>query len=110
MAVRFVEKNYVSEPDIVAFPEHCLSIGYTFLKDDAKAVVEDGRKIVKAGTIYDYTDSNGNSCTGIVRHSYDVTDGDQYGAIVRHGWIRTDLMPTAPSTAEMAKMPMIEFV
>jgi hypothetical protein len=110
MAVRFTEVNYATEPDIIAFPEHCISIGYTFLKDDAKAVAEDGRKLLKAGTIYEYTDSNGNTCTGIVRHTYDVTDGDQYGAIVRHGWVRTDLMPVKPTTSDMAKMPMIEFV
>jgi len=108
--VKFKKTNYTTEADIIAFPEHVLSIAFTFEKDDAAATTVDGRKIVKAGTIYTYTDSNGDTKTGIVRKSVDVTDGNQMGAIVRHGWVRTNLMPTAPNPTQKAAMPLIEFV
>ncbi len=108
--VRFVKQNYSTEPSIVAFPEHILSVGHTFEKDDAASVVVDGRKIVKAGTIVTYTDDNGDTKTGVVLYSVDVTDGNQMGAIVRHGWIRTDKMPVAPTSAQKTAMPQIEFV
>lgn len=108
--VKFTKVNYATEDTIVAFPEHCIAVGHTFEKDDAASVVVDGRKLVKAGTIVTYTDDNGDTKTGVVRYTVDVTDGNADSAIIRHGWIRTNKMPVAPTSAEKQAMPQIEFV
>ena len=110
MAVKITKVNYATTDGVVQFPEHCLALGVTFEKDDPNAVEENGKKYVKAGTIVEKTDSNGETFLGVVRYTVDVTDGDQMGALVVHGWIRTNKMPTAPTADQRAKMPMIMFV
>lgn len=109
--VRFIKNNYGTQDSIVAFPEHLISVGHTFDPTDAKAVtLDDGRKVIQAGTIYDYTDDNGDTKTGVVLYEVDVTYGSMKGAIVRHGWIRTDKLPAAPTANQKSAMPLIEFV
>lgn len=117
MSKRIVVTNYVTNDSILAYPEHCIAEGYTFLKDDALATLVDGRKIIKAGTLYEFTRTLADGTTevdsiGVVRYDVDVTDGDTEGAVIRHGWIRSDLVPAdqIPTAAQMALMPMIEYV
>ena len=51
-----------------------MSVGIKLAKNFAGAVTENGRKIVKAGTLYPRNDA---SAIGIVWADYDVTDGDR---------------------------------
>ena len=89
------------------FPDHYVSVAHTFLKDDAAATTVDGRKIIKAGTIYPANDA---TAKGVVWADYDVTDGDVSGALVIHGFVKTAAIPAAPSTEAKAALPMVAFM
>lgn len=54
---------------------------------------DDGRKIVKAGTIYPANDA---TALGILFHDVDVTKGDHEGSLIVAGRILKDRLPTAP--------------
>ena len=71
--VEFNHTDYTTAKGVLVFPDHYVSVAHTFKKDDAAAVTQDGRKIVKAGTLYP---SNDSSAIGIVWADYDVTDGE----------------------------------
>ena len=46
---------------------------------------------------------------GILYHSVDVTDGEATGALIIHGYVNVDNMPSVPSAAVKAKLPHIVF-
>ena len=46
---------------------------------------------------------------GVLYHSVDVTDGEATGALIIHGYINVDNMPSVPSAAVKAKLPHIVF-
>ena len=94
--VEFKHTDYTTAKGVLVFPDHYVSVAHTFKKDDAAAVTEDGRKIVKAGTLYP---SNDASAIGIVWADYDVTDGDRTGALIIHGFVKTKALPVIPSSA-----------
>lgn len=83
---------------ILAIPDHYVALAYKHAKATVGvpglAVLEEGRYIVKAGTIYP---SNDKDAIGIVLNDYDVTDGDAMMAVVVHGFIKTAALPVAPS-------------
>lgn len=107
MSVEYKSQSYVTGKQILVFPDHYVSVAHTFLKDDAAATNVDGRKVVKAGTVYPANDA---TAKGIVWADYDVTDGNVTGALVLHGFIKTAALPVAPSEEAKAKLPMIEFL
>ena len=100
-------QSYVTGKQILVFPDHYVSVAHTFLKDDAAATTVDGRKIIKAGTIYP---ANGATAKGVVWTDYDVTNGDVTGALVIHGFVKTAALPAAPTTEAKAALPMIAFM
>ena len=53
--VEFKHTDYTTAKGVLVFPDHYVSVAHTFKKDDAAAVTQDGRKIVKAGTLYPAT-------------------------------------------------------
>ena len=46
---KFKHTDYTTAKGVLVFPDHYVSVAHTFKKDDAAAVTQDGRKIVKAG-------------------------------------------------------------
>lgn len=66
------------------------AIAVTFPQDDPLATVIDGRKIIVRGTVWP---ANDETAIGLVRHDYDVTDGDVAGAVVTHGSILEAHLP-----------------
>ena len=70
------------------------------------AVLVDGRYIIKAGTIYP---ANDESAIGVVRHNYDVTEGDAVISVVIHGVINSNLLPAVPSADAVAAMKGVSF-
>ena len=46
---------------------------------------------------------------GILYHTVKVTDGEATGAMIIHGVINIDKMPSVPGAAIMAKLPHIQF-
>jgi hypothetical protein len=94
MAVQFTQQGYASPTGILAFPDHYVAMGYTFLQHDAAHADVNTREVIKAGTIYPTNDAD---AIGIVLSDIDVTDGDMTGALLIHGFVKLDALPAAPS-------------
>lgn len=65
-----------------------------------------GRRILKAGTIYP---SNDASAQGVVLQDYDLTDNEQNIAIVIAGDIKSGALPEAPNANAISALPRITF-
>jgi hypothetical protein len=111
MSMKMKTVDYASSKQILAIPDHYVALGYKHEKatagDTGLAVLEEGRYIVKAGTIYP---ANDDTAVGIVLNDYDVTDGDQMMAVVVHGFIKQAALPVAPATAAVTAMNQIKFI
>lgn len=107
MAITTISQDYTTGKQILAFPDHYVSVARTFLKDDAAATTSDGRKIIKAGTIYPTNDA---AAIGIVFNDVDVTDGDATGALLIHGFVKTAALPAQPQAAAKTALKQIEFL
>ena len=107
MAVEFKSQEYGTGKQILVFPDHYVCKAHTFLKDDAAAVSEDGRKIIKAGTIYP---ANSADAKGVVFYDVDVTDGDRSGALVLHGFVKSSALPAVPTAEAKTALNQIAFM
>ena len=85
MAVAYTQETFETGKQILAFPEPYVCVAHTFLKGDTRATDVNGKKIIKAGTVYP---ANGATAVGIVFNDYDVTDGDVSGAILLEGYVK----------------------
>lgn len=96
---------------ILATPDHYVAIARKHAQATAEAaglaVLEDGRYIVKAGTIYP---SNDAKATGVVLNDYDVTDGEVAMAVVVHGFVQTSKLPAEPAEAAVTALKQITFL
>ena len=109
--MRYEELSYTHKTGILAFPDHYVA---------AKAVVDstlvtavDGKKILPAGTVvggatgFPFLADTANKiglqndadAEGILLEDVDVTYGDAYGAVLIHGFVNLDKLPTAPDAA-----------
>lgn len=112
MGMRMKEINYnAPAKQILATPEHYVAIGFNHPQATAlatgNAVLENGRYIVKAGTIYPANDA---TAKGIVLNDYDVTDGDAQMAVVVHGFIKTAVLPVEPDALAVGALKQINFI
>ena len=110
MTMKYKTIAYDSAKHILAMPDHYVSIARKAAKATGVGgmVVKEGdRFIIKAGTIYP---SNDNKAIGVVLQDYDVTESDASMAIVLHGFIRADRLPTPPSDAALKNLRMIYFL
>ena len=107
MAVEYNKQDYTTAKQILVFPDHYVAVAQTFLSNDSAAVTEDGRKIIKAGTIYPSNDAN---AIGVVFNDMDVTNGDRTGAVIIHGFIKTAALPVAPDAAAKEALKQISFL
>ena len=100
-----VETVYNARTEIFLY-NHVVEKPYRFLSSGSYVVTENGRKIVKAGTVIPANDA---TAEGICHYDVDVTDGDASGAIVIHGFIKEGSMPTAPAAAAKSALPLVFF-
>ena len=107
MAVAYKSQDYTTGKQILVFPDHYVCVAHTFAKGDAAATDEDGRKVIKAGTIYP---ANNATAKGIVFNDIDVTDGDMNGALLIHGFVKTAALPVAPAAEAKTALKLIEFM
>ena len=107
MAVEHNTQTFVTGKQILVFPDHYVSVAHTFLKNDAAAVTENGRKVIKAGTIYPANDA---TAKGVVWADYDVTNGDVTGALIIHGFVKTAALPAVPAENAKTALPMVAFM
>lgn len=95
---------------ILAIADHYVAFGFKHAQASAVApgvaVLEHGRYVVKAGTIYP---ANDETAIGVVLNDYDVTDGDQMMAVVVHGFIKKAALPALPASTAVAAMKLISF-
>lgn len=106
MSVEFNHQDYTTGKQILMFPDHYVGLAHTFSKQDSIAVQENGRYIVKAGTIYP---ANNNTALGVVMNDYDVTNGDISGTLIVHGFIKTAKLPAVPTSQAKAALKQITF-
>ena len=107
MAITTHGSSYSTFKEILEFPDHYVAVARSFPKDSALATVVDGRKIVRAGTIFP---ANNATAVGVVFRDVDVTDDDSNGAIIVHGFIKTSKLPTAPTAEAITALKMISFM
>lgn len=97
--------------NVLGVSNHHIAIPYMHPKavsgTEGLAVLEDGRYIVKAGTVYPANDS---TAVGVVMNDIDVTFGAQALPVVIHGVIKTANMPTVPTANALAAMKNLMFV
>ncbi len=99
------ETKYSGRNELFLF-NHKVEKSYRFLQSGSYVVTENGRKIVKAGTVIPANDA---TAEGICHYDVDVTKGDVSGSIVIHGFIKEVLMPAQPTAEAKAALPMIYF-
>lgn len=107
MAISYTSQDYTTGKQILVFPDHYVGVAQTFLKGDTAATDVDGRKIVKAGTIYP---SNDAKALGVVLNDVDITDGDGAGSLIIHGFIKTGAIPVIATTAAKNALKNIQFL
>lgn len=113
--MKVVQIDYGSPAkQVLAIPDHYVALAYYHPKATAEslglAVLEKGRYIVKAGTLYREGAVSSGKVVGVVLNDYDVTDGDDNLAVVLHGFIKVEAMPVPPSSEEETALPMIKFI
>lgn len=107
MTMKYKTIAYDSAKHILAMPDHYVSIARRATKTDDMVVKKGDRFIIEAGTIYP---SNDNKAIGVVLQDYDVTESDASMAIVLHGFIRADRLPTTPTSGALKNLRMIYFL
>lgn len=96
--------NYSNTKEILKYDHY---VAEAVVLTQANATIADGKKIVKAGTILPANDA---TAKGIVLYDVDVTNGDEVGSLVIHGFIDKSKLPTEPDAAAITALPMIKFI
>lgn len=107
-----IKKTIGAAPVQILFNvEHQMSV--SVVVDDAAAVTENGRKIVKAGTPLAgdltargtaFAKATGSNAVGVLLHDVDVTEGDGNGTLLIWGFVdlnKVDSTTAALITAEV---------
>lgn len=119
------KETYGNRNQLLFVVEHQVSMSVV-VDETAFTVTENGRKIAKAGTPVTgsldargtaftpaVTATNASNAVGILLHDVDVTDGDNNGTLLLHGFVNTnriDATTKAKITAEVKKaLPLIVF-
>ncbi|MEK4760769.1 hypothetical protein MHH85_10980 [Viridibacillus sp. FSL E2-0187] len=102
---KFETTTYGNTKQIVKFPDHYVNQSIEVTDTGITAV--DGRKILPAGTIYPANDA---TAQGVLFNDVDVTHGPAGGALLIHGFVDLDKIPTAPSDEAKAALPLIKFL
>ncbi|GAA4827977.1 structural protein [Paenibacillus vulneris] len=120
---KFIETSYTNKKEILKFPDHYVALAVTV--DDAGITANaEGKKIVPAGTIVGnsilsdptkkakkaVTTTGVSNAEGVLLNDTDVTYGPAAGAMVIHGFIDLNKIPTAPATEEIAALRQITFL
>lgn len=104
------QTEYLNTKGILAMADHYVTIGRKQAQaSTASGIVtqENGRFVVKAGTPYPANDA---TAIGLVFQDYDVTDGDVNMAILIHGFVLAEKLPTTPSDEALAAMKQISIL
>ena len=118
--MKFVTTSYTSPTEILKFPEHHISVAVTV--DNTGIVANsEGKKIVPAGTIVGggflanratkaKASTTEIAAEGVLRYDVDVTHGAAPGAVVIHGFVDSNKIPTQPTAAQITALKQITFL
>ena len=103
-----IENSYGTRKEILMFPDDYSGFAQTFDATTHATLVAtvDGRKIIKAGTIFP---ANDKTAKGVVLYDLDVTNGSATGTVIYRGTVKVSKIPTAPSAAALKAMTQIKF-
>lgn len=90
--------NFLASADVTSFTEQISDTGVT--ADD------NGRKIVKAGTVWPANDA---TAKGLVYTDVDVTEGPQPGAVLHEAWVIEERLPEAITAEAKTVLNGIKF-
>lgn len=120
---KFIENKYGNTKNIVKFPDHYVNVAVT-VSDVGVTVDENGKKVVPAGTILGggvlenptalavkaTTEDDVSNAEGVLFHDVDVTHGSAPGAMLIHGFVNLNKLPTEPTDEEKAALKQITFL
>lgn len=78
---------------------------FTFTVEDTEGEMVNGRKIVKAGTVY----KKDGKAVGILTNDVDVTHGAQEASVIVEGYILEKRLPKTVGEEDKQNMPEIKF-
>lgn len=79
---------------------------FTYQIPESMGEVVDGRKIVKAGTVYP---ANDGTAIGLLMKDVDVTGGDREGSVIVEGIFLEDRLPETVTELALDAMKKISF-
>lgn len=111
MAMKMIKTNLGGKTEVLATVDHYIALGQKAPRatSEAPGLTElvDGRYILRVGTLWVDEDKRP---IGIVADSYDLTDGDAQIAVIIHGIIVREKLPSALTYAQEKALPLIQFV
>ena len=96
--------KYSNRKEILKVADHFVALKKTFKMNDEAATEVDGRKIIKAGTVYPKNDA---TAIGMLLYDVDVTEGDADGALLVHGIVDKNKIPAPIAELAAPKIPLI---
>lgn len=96
--------EYSNRKEILKYDHY---VSEAIVLTQANSTTVDGKKIVKAGTILP---ANNATAKGVVLYDVDVTNGDEVGSLVIHGFIDKSKLAVQPDSAAITALPMIKFI
>jgi len=118
---KFVVNQFVNSTEILRVADHY--VGLPVAVSDEGVALENGKKIVKAGTIIGgktnpvlenpnelVVSKNTLDAEGVLLYDVDVTHGPNAGSMVVHGFIKLSKLPEAPVAAAKTALKQIIFV
>ena len=99
------KRVYVTEHEILASEKYtAFTIQVT---NDGVASDDDGRKVIKQGTIWPANDA---TARGIILNDVDVTHSSALASLMVGGYVYKDRLPVAPTTEAASGLVNITFV
>ena len=118
MANKMKVTNYSSDKEILKFKDHFVSVPVKIATGDAAVTTVDGKKVIKAGTIYPKNDA---TAKGVILSTVDVTDivssyikeenvvkANALFNNYKDGFIDKTKLPAQPN--ELVNLPLIQFL
>lgn len=121
------KKTVYGAPKNILMYDHSVAVNVV-VSDEGLTVDEDGKKIVKAGTIVggntksvlenrsepvvkkNVQGTDADKAEGIILYDIDVTRGPETGAMIIHGFINIDNLPELPAEDAKTALRNITFI
>lgn len=102
--MKLTTESYQTGAEILHAPNKYEAFPATVDNTSALVTTVDGRKVVKAGTIYPANDA---TARGVVLRDVDVTDSAQNVTVIYEGTVNVSKLPAAPAAEAKKVLPRI---